>query len=81
MPTQAFRQNPTIGHVIHTASPVCFGTQDPVKGLLDPAIKGTLGLLKSVQTVTPGVRRVVITSSAAAISNSDNHANVSSEAN
>lgn len=34
---------------------------------LDPAIKGTLEVLKSVKKNAPGVKRVVVTSSCAAV--------------
>lgn len=52
---------------------------DPVKDFLDPAIKGTLGILKSVKAHAPTVRRVVITSSSAAMLNPPNHAKVYDE--
>lgn len=53
--------------VIHTASPFVFSVQDNEKDLLDPAIKGTTRVLEAVAAHAPQVKRVVITSSFAAI--------------
>jgi nucleoside-diphosphate-sugar epimerase len=65
--------------VVHTASPFFLGHTDPVKELLDPAIKGTNGILKSIHAHAPSVKRVVVTSSFAAIVNPDNHPAVYNE--
>lgn len=51
-----------------TASPFHFNVQDPWKDLIDPAVKGTKNLLQAVAT-EKGIKRVVITSSFAAIVN------------
>nr|7XPM_A Chain A, A64 [Escherichia coli] len=57
-----------IKYVIHTASPVHFGTTDYEKDLLIPAVNGTKGILESIKKYAPDtVERVVITSSFAAI--------------
>lgn len=53
--------------VIHTASPFVLSVQDNQRDLLDPAIKGTTSILESVHAHAPQVKRVVITSSFAAI--------------
>ncbi|KAL8845655.1 MAG: hypothetical protein Q9221_009181 [Calogaya cf. arnoldii] len=53
--------------VIHTASPFHFNVTDTKKDLLDPAIIGTTGLLKAVKKNAPSVKRVIITSSFAAV--------------
>ncbi|KAH0728017.1 hypothetical protein KY284_003882 [Solanum tuberosum] len=53
--------------VFHTASPCYFEVKDPQAELIDPALKGTLNVLGSVAK-TPTVRRVVLTSSTAAVS-------------
>lgn len=53
--------------VIHMASPFHFNVTDPQKDLLDPAIKGTTGILNSINRCAPSVKRVVITSSFVAI--------------
>ncbi|KAI0880716.1 putative NADPH-dependent methylglyoxal reductase GRE2 [Annulohypoxylon maeteangense] len=58
--------HPPFDTVMHTASPFFLR---PVKGevFLDPAIKGTTEILKSITRVAPSVKRVTITSSFAAI--------------
>ncbi|KAF2210529.1 hypothetical protein CERZMDRAFT_113415 [Cercospora zeae-maydis SCOH1-5] len=53
--------------VIHTASPFHFNIMDVQKELLNPAVIGTTGILKSIKKSAPSVKRVVITSSFASI--------------
>ncbi|KAH8820444.1 putative NADPH-dependent methylglyoxal reductase GRP2 [Xylogone sp. PMI_703] len=53
--------------VIHTASPFHMRTVDVKRDMLDPAIKGTTGILKAIKQYAPTVKHVVITSSFAAI--------------
>ncbi|CAK7218260.1 methylglyoxal reductase (NADPH-dependent) gre2 [Sporothrix eucalyptigena] len=62
-------KTPGLTAVLHTQSPFHFNWTDPQTGLIDPAVRGTTGLLKSVHQHAPGVRRVVVTSSFAAILN------------
>jgi nucleoside-diphosphate-sugar epimerase len=76
---QVFQSGTTFTFVIHTASPYNFNVGDPVKDFLDPAIKGTTGILKSIKAYAPSVKRVVITSSSAAIVNPLNHEKVYDE--
>ncbi|GMY22528.1 phenylacetaldehyde reductase-like isoform X1 [Fagus crenata] len=52
--------------VFHTASPVINNFTDPQAELIDPALKGTLNVLRSCAKV-PSIKRVVITSSMAAV--------------
>lgn len=52
--------------VYHTASPFTLSIKDPQKDLIDPALKGTINVLDQVNKET-SVKRVVITSSCAAI--------------
>ncbi|XP_010651224.1 phenylacetaldehyde reductase [Vitis vinifera] len=52
--------------VFHTASPFYYGVTDPQAELIDPALKGTLNVLSSCAK-TPTVKRVVVTSSIAAV--------------
>lgn len=53
--------------VVHTASPFVLSGVEPEKGLLIPAIEGTKNILLSISAHAPQVKRVVITSSFAAI--------------
>ncbi|KAJ5725567.1 uncharacterized protein N7483_006924 [Penicillium malachiteum] len=78
---EAVKSTPPFDYVLHTASPFHYNISDPVKDFLDPAIKGTTGILKSIKAYAPSVKRVVITSSFAAILNSDRHPKVYSEQN
>ncbi|KAF4550937.1 Ketoreductase azaE-like protein [Elsinoe fawcettii] len=64
---EAIKSDPPFEAVIHTASPFHFNVTDVQKQLLDPAIIGTTGVLKSIQKSAPTVKKVVITSSFAAI--------------
>ncbi|KAI9698627.1 MAG: methylglyoxal reductase (NADPH-dependent) gre2 [Bogoriella megaspora] len=66
---QAVISDPPFEAVIHTASPFHFNVTDVQKELYDPAIIGTTDILKSIKKSTPSVKRVVITSSFAAIIN------------
>lgn len=52
---------------------------DPVRDLLEPAIRGTSGILHSVRRHAPSVRRLVLTSSSAAMLNPAAHAAVYDE--
>ncbi|KAL8792831.1 MAG: hypothetical protein Q9195_004560 [Heterodermia aff. obscurata] len=65
---EAVKADPPFEIVIHTSSPFHFNVTDVKKDLLDPAIIGTTGLLRAVKQNAPTVKRVVITSSFAAIS-------------
>lgn len=64
-----------VDYVVHTASPFHFKVTDPVKDLLDPAIKGTNNILEATKKFAPQVKRMVITSSFAAIMNPSKGAN------
>ena len=52
--------------VYHTASPFITNVKDPQKELIDPAVKGTINVLEQANK-TASVKRVVVTSSCAAI--------------
>ncbi len=52
--------------VFHTASPFVLEVEDPVKDLIEPAQLGTRNVLEQAN-LTPSVKRVVVTSSCAAI--------------
>ena len=53
--------------VIHSASPFLFTDVKSNYDFLDPAVKGTKEILKSIKAVAPSVVRVIVTSSFAAI--------------
>ena len=52
--------------VLHTASPFLLESKNPQQELIDPALKGTMNILESVNN-TKAVKRVILTSSVAAI--------------
>lgn len=78
LPWQVMKSEP-FDFIVHTASPYQLHFDDPVRDCLDPAIKGTTGILKSAKAYAPTVKRVVITSSSAAVLNPPNHRKVYSE--
>jgi dihydroflavonol-4-reductase len=57
--------------VLHVASPYVLDVKDPQTDLVDPAIQGTIAVLRSCME-SPAVRRVVVTSSFAAMVDSPN---------
>ncbi|KAL8955431.1 MAG: hypothetical protein Q9183_006649, partial [Haloplaca sp. 2 TL-2023] len=52
-----------LDYVLHTASPFTQKWTDAVKEVLDPAIRGTLEMLRSIKAHAPSVKRVVLLSS------------------
>ncbi|KAF3971287.1 hypothetical protein CMV_005096 [Castanea mollissima] len=52
--------------VFHTASPVLKPSSDPKAEILDPAIEGTLNVLRSCKK-NPSLRRVILTSSSSTV--------------
>jgi nucleoside-diphosphate-sugar epimerase len=66
---EVVKSTPPFDIVIHTASPFLYKVISSNLEFLDPAIKGTLEILKSVKAHAPTVKRVVITSSCAAVVN------------
>lgn len=65
----AMHSDPPFDAVIHSASPFHFRSKDHKKEMLEPAINGTVGILKAIKQHAPLVKRVVITSSIAAVMN------------
>ncbi|KAK4246196.1 hypothetical protein C7999DRAFT_42341 [Corynascus novoguineensis] len=76
---EVIKADPPFDYVVHTASPYRMQWDDPVKDCLNPAINGTVGILESVHAHAPTVRRIVITSSSAAVLNPPNHPKVYDE--
>ncbi|KAK4120897.1 NAD(P)-binding protein [Parathielavia appendiculata] len=60
-------KTPGLEVVLHTASPFHFKWTDPHKELIAPAVVGTTSILRAIARDAPTVRRVVVTSSFAAI--------------
>ncbi|XP_021772103.1 cinnamoyl-CoA reductase 1-like [Chenopodium quinoa] len=56
--------------VFHTATPLKFNSENPEAEVIDPAVKGTLNVLASCAK-SPSVKRVIFTSSTAAVSHTD----------
>ncbi len=59
--------NPPFDTVVHTASPYNYRANTDNAAFLDPAVKGTTEILRSIQAHAPSVKRVVLTSSVAAV--------------
>lgn len=76
---EAVKSEPPFDAVIHTASPFHYNVKDNKKDMIDPAVIGTTGILKAIKSSAPSVKRVVITSSFAAISNPKNPPSVYNE--
>ncbi|KAF7893440.1 uncharacterized protein EAF02_000978 [Botrytis sinoallii] len=66
---EVVKSDPSFDVVIHTASPFLYKVITDNREFLDPAIRGTMGVLESVKKNAPEVKRVVVTSSCAAIIN------------
>lgn len=66
---KAVQEAQPLDAVIHTASPFLYDESLSVEDLIKPAINGTSEILKSTLKYAPGVKRVVVTSSFAAIGN------------
>ncbi|PSN62460.1 NAD(P)-binding protein [Corynespora cassiicola Philippines] len=66
---KAVQAEPPFDSVIHAASPFHFRSKDYKAEILDPALEGTLGILKAIKQYAPSVQKIVITSSMAAVLN------------
>lgn len=62
--------------VYHSASPYAFGVKDAQRDLVDPALMGTRSVLHSCAGAGPALRRLVLTSSVAAITDSGDNGRV-----
>lgn len=63
---EVFKSHPEIESVFHTASPLIFASDDAKTQILDPAVNGTVNILKAIKGYGTNVKRVVITTSYAA---------------
>lgn len=66
---EALKKHPQVSVFYHTASPVTFGGKDPKNDILVPAVEGTKNALQAIHKYGPNVKRVVLTSSYAAVGN------------
>ena len=65
---EVIKTDPPFDAVVHTASPFLYkAVEDNEKDFLAPAIKGTEEILKAIKAFAPSVKRVVLTSSCAAV--------------
>lgn len=69
---KAVQETPTFDTIYHTASPFTYKNVGSNLEFLEPAIKGTLNLLKAVRDNAPGVQRVIWTGSCASVIDYDN---------
>jgi len=56
---KAVISDPPFDYILHTASPFHFNVTDPKSQLIDPAVRGTTGILESTKQYAPSVKRVV----------------------
>ncbi|KKY21505.1 putative ketoreductase [Phaeomoniella chlamydospora] len=69
---EAVKSEPPFDACLHTASPFHHNFDKPTE-LLEPAVNGTVGILKAIKASAPNIKRVAITSSFAAIVNVQKH--------
>lgn len=69
MAPDPFGPHMDVDAVLHVASPYAITVRDPQRDLVDPAVQGTLSMLRAA-AASPRVRRVVLTSSMAAVTDS-----------
>lgn len=61
---RALKKHPEVTIFLHTASPLPQDIADLEKGIILPAINGTKNVLKAIKESGPGIKTVVVTSSA-----------------
>lgn len=64
---ESLQKNPDISVFLHTASPFHFNVTNPEKELLHPAVEGTKNALQAILKYGKNIKRVVVTSSYAAV--------------
>lgn len=68
---EALKKHRDVRTFVHTASPVSFNSNDPLNEVLLPAIDGTKFLIESTYINAPQIKKLVVTSSLAALANSE----------
>ncbi|ODV83152.1 hypothetical protein CANARDRAFT_30244 [[Candida] arabinofermentans NRRL YB-2248] len=68
----ALIKHPEVTIFLHTASPVTFSSEDPVRDVFIPAVEGTRNAMNSIRKHAPQITNVVMTSSVAAVINTYN---------
>ncbi|KAI5969952.1 GRP1 [Candida margitis] len=64
---ESLKQHNDVSYILHTASPFTYTTTHPEQDLIIPAIQGTRNILNAADTYAKQLKRLVITSSDAAI--------------
>mmetsp|Transcript_4317 Transcript_4317/g.4288 ORF Transcript_4317/g.4288 Transcript_4317/m.4288 type:complete len:345 (-) Transcript_4317:612-1646(-) len=72
---EALKKHPEVTAFFHTASPVIFETDDVLHDLMLPAVEGTKNLLISLKKYAYQVRKLIVTSSRAAIASHEQYSN------
>lgn len=65
---KSLQNHPEIEFFLHTASPFHFKATNVLTELLNPAVSGTINALKAIEKYGVNIKRVVVTSSYAAVS-------------
>ncbi|MCF8217064.1 MAG: aldehyde reductase [Chlorobium sp.] len=65
-------------YIIHTASPYVINVKNPAKDLVEPSLQGTLGVMEAAAK-TATIRRVILTSSVAAVTDEPDSTKVFTE--
>ncbi|KAK5578101.1 hypothetical protein RB653_003054 [Dictyostelium firmibasis] len=64
-----------VNYIVHTASPFKYTSQDSWKEIINPAINGTLGVLKAASKILT-IKKVIVTSSGLAVYDFNNNKQV-----
>lgn len=72
---EPLKRHPEVTAFFHTASPVIFETDDVLRDLILPAVNGTKNILDSLKKHAYQVKKLVVTSSRAAIAGHEQYSN------
>lgn len=72
---EALKKHPEVTSFFHTASPVTFEAEDVLREILLPAVDGTKNLLSSLKKYAYQVRKLIFTSSRAAVAGQEHLSN------